>query len=136
MNPIYIYVTLYHIIQNLVIINYKIKFFRYRSLILPTIVLLLFLDIIFCINDKGKPVTIPETIKSKIVFSDFQKLPELGKWFAIMFLVRNSVLFYTNTHTGLTQCKIRQLNILGYEPILVIILCLLILIFTIVYQNL
>lgn len=61
-------------------------------------------------------------IKNKTAFTDFQKPPELGKWFAIMCLVRNSVLYYSNINNGLTQCKIRQLMKLGYEPILVLIL--------------
>ncbi|XP_025194261.1 FAST kinase domain-containing protein 5, mitochondrial [Melanaphis sacchari] len=74
-------------------------------------------DIIFCINTNGEPVPIPETMKNRIVFNDFKKPPELGKWFAIMSLVRNSVLYYSNEYNGLTLCKIRQLKKLGYEPI-------------------
>jgi len=74
---------------------------------------------LFCINSDGKPVTIPEIIKTKIVLGDFQRPPELGKWFAIMILVRNSILYYSNEYNGLTLCKIRQLEKLGYEPILV-----------------
>lgn len=58
-------------------------------------------------------------MKSKTAFNDFHKPPELGKWFAIMILVRNSVLYYNNQCNGLTLSKIRQLKILGYEPILV-----------------
>jgi len=58
-------------------------------------------------------------MKSKTIFHDFHKPPEIGKWFAIMLLVRNSVLFYNNEYNGLTLCKIRQLKILGYDPILV-----------------
>lgn len=80
-----------------------------------------FIDIIFCIDDDGNPVVIPESIKSKITFNDFQKLPELGTWFAIIMLVRNSVLYYSNEYNGLTVCKIRQLKRLGYESIPVII---------------
>lgn len=64
-------------------------------------------------------MAIPETMKNRTVFSDFQKPPELGKWFAVMALVRNSVLYYSNEYNGLTSCKIRQLKKLGYEPILV-----------------
>lgn len=79
----------------------------------------MFLDILFCINTNGKPVAIPETMKNRTVFNDFQKPPELGKWFAVMVLVRNSVLYYSNEYNGLTSCKIRQLNKLGYEPLLV-----------------
>lgn len=62
---------------------------------------------------------IPETINKKSVFNDFKKPPELGKWFAVLILVRNSVLYYSNEYNGLTMCKIRQLKKLGYEPILV-----------------
>lgn len=80
---------------------------------------IIFLDILFCINTNGKPVPIPERIKNRTVLSDFKKPPELGKWFAITALVRNSVLYYTNEYNGLTLCKIRQLKKLGYEPILV-----------------
>jgi len=83
------------------------------------IFLTIFLDILFCINTNGKPVPIPETIKNRTVLSDFKKPPELGKWFAITALVRNSVLYYSNEYNGLTLCKIRQLKKLGYEPILV-----------------
>ncbi|XP_022161768.1 FAST kinase domain-containing protein 5, mitochondrial isoform X2 [Myzus persicae] len=43
-------------------------------------------DILFCINTNGKPVAIPETMKNRTVFNDFQKPPELGKWFAVMAL--------------------------------------------------
>ncbi|XP_001948198.2 FAST kinase domain-containing protein 5, mitochondrial [Acyrthosiphon pisum] len=75
-------------------------------------------DILFCIDTNGKPVAIPETMKNRTVFNDFQKPPELGKWFAVMALVRNSVLYYSNEYNGLTSCKIRQLKKLGYEPIL------------------
>ncbi|CAH1731970.1 unnamed protein product [Aphis gossypii] len=75
-------------------------------------------DILFCINTNGKPVPIPETMKNRTVLSDFKKPPELGKWFAITALVRNSVLYYSNEYNGLTLCKIRQLKKLGYEPIL------------------
>lgn len=64
-------------------------------------------------------MAIPETMKNRTVFNDFQKPPELGKWFAVMALVRNSVLYYSNEYNGLTSCKIRQLKKLGYEPILV-----------------
>lgn len=53
------------------------------------------------------------------MLNDFNKPPELGKWFAIMILVRNSVLYYSNEHNGLTVCKTRQLKTLGFEPILV-----------------
>lgn len=53
------------------------------------------------------------------MLNDFHKPPELGTWFAIVILVRNSVLYYSNEYNGLTVCKIRQLKTLGYEPILV-----------------
>lgn len=66
---------------------------------------------------------IPETMKNRTVLSDFKKPPELGKWFAITALVRNSVLYYNNEYNGLTLCKIRQLKKLGYEPILVRFVC-------------
>jgi hypothetical protein len=58
-------------------------------------------------------------MKNRIAFNDFKKPLELGKWFAVMTLVRNSVLYYSNEYNGLTLCKIRQLKKLGYEPILV-----------------
>lgn len=84
----------------------------------------LFLDILFCIGSDGKPVIIPEKMKNKIVFNDFDKPPELGKWFAMMIFSRNSVLFNSNEYTGLTSCKIRQLKKIGYEPIVVrIVVC-------------
>lgn len=74
---------------------------------------------VFCIDSHGKPVTIPEVMKNKTVYNDFQKPPKLGKWFALVILGRNSVLYYNNEYNGLTVCKIRQLKNLGYEPILV-----------------
>jgi len=83
------------------------------------LLLFLSLDILFCINANGKPEVIPEIMKNRTVFNDFKKPPELGKWFAVMALVRNSVLYYSNEYNGLTLCKIRQLKELGYEPILV-----------------
>lgn len=87
--------------------------------IINCLIIHFFQDILFCIGTDGKPVSIPESIKKKTVFHDFKKPPELGKWFAVMILVRNSVLYYSNEYNGLTMCKIRQLKKLGYEPIVV-----------------
>ncbi|VVC42713.1 RAP domain [Cinara cedri] len=75
-------------------------------------------DILFCVDTEGRPVTIPETMKNKTVFNNFEKPPELGKWFAIMIITRKSVLHDSNKINGPTICKIRQLKKLGYEPIL------------------
>jgi hypothetical protein len=58
-------------------------------------------------------------MKNKTIFNDFHEPPKLGKWFALVILGRNSVLFYNYEFNGLTVCKIRQLKKLGYEPILV-----------------
>lgn len=58
-------------------------------------------------------------MKNKTVFHDFEGPPKLGKWFALVILGRNSVIYYNNEYNGLTVCKIRQLKKLGYEPILV-----------------
>lgn len=78
------------------------------------------IDILFCIGADGRPVAIPETIKNKTAFTDLDKPPELGKWFAIMILTNKSVLHYSKENNGITICKIRQLKKLGYKPILVI----------------
>lgn len=61
-------------------------------------------------------------MKNKTVFHDFSKPPELGKWFAVLVLVKNSVLYNSNEFNGLTLCKIRQIKKLGYVPILVSVL--------------
>lgn len=58
-------------------------------------------------------------MRSTPVFNDFYKPPDLGKWFVIMLLGRNSVTLFSNEYTGLTLCKVRQLKKLGYEPIMV-----------------
>lgn len=81
---------------------------------------LLLLDILFCIGADGRPVAIPETMTSRKVFNDFEKPPELGKWFAIVNTTRKSLLHFSQENNGLMICKIRQLKKLNYEPILVI----------------
>lgn len=81
------------------------------------------LDILFCIGEDGKPVTIPEVLKENTILHDFKKPAGVGKWFAVIFLVKNSVIYYSNEYNGLTSCKIRQIKKLGYEPILVRVFC-------------
>ncbi|XP_050533494.1 uncharacterized protein LOC126901202 [Daktulosphaira vitifoliae] len=75
-------------------------------------------DMLFCIDPSGKPIDLPESIKSRTAFHEFSKPPNIGKWFAIVPLVRNSVLFNSSEPTGQTLCKIRQLKKIGYEPIM------------------
>lgn len=120
-NLIYMCVTFFHIIPKLVNINdilLYLFFFFFKSHCVIYLFWLL-LDMLFCIDSNGKPVTIPETMKNKTVFNDFHEPPKLGKWFALIILGRNSVLFYNYDLNGLTVCKIRQLKKLGYEPIVV-----------------
>lgn len=75
-------------------------------------------DAFICLKD-GKPVPIPASMSDFVHMSVYPP-PNIGKWYAFIFLsfsavVRNRPGQYKGTYI----CKMRQLKALGYEPIII-----------------
>lgn len=76
-------------------------------------------DIAFCLDNNNKPLPIPKDMKSIPYFKGVVKPTKPGNWRCIVAASRSMYIINRRELVGEYYVKIRQLKILGYEPVVV-----------------